>query len=285
MRKTSARLVALGILTGTGSAVALEAAPAATARPQPPAEKTPSLEEAGAPGPADTSGSDTTPKNPSSPSPTEGPQAPATPPAPQGPSASPEAAPPPPPAGDREEQDPTVVPARDTVGGHLAVGAVVGLFVPFGSVDSSIAQREIIGSGLLLGGDITYGVSRTVMAGVYGEVAMPSGTGPWSGQNALAIAAGPMVRYHLVQGTRFDPWLSYGIGFRRLSNGNVSYTGIDWAHLELGGDWYAASNVGFGPLLELSMGTFLDSNRTLGSKAVNAEFVLGARLVFDGPGK
>jgi hypothetical protein len=285
MRKTAARLVALGILTGTGSAFALEAAPAATARPPLATEKPPRAEEAGGPAPADVSGGDTTPGNPPSPASTEGPQAPAAPQPPQGPPTSPEVAPPTTPNRDGEEPEPKVVPARDTVGGHLAVGAAVGLFVPFGSVDSSIAQSKIIGSGLLLGGDITYGVSRTVMVGLYGEVAMPSGSGPWSGQNASSIAAGPLLRYHLVQGTRFDPWLSYGIGFRRLSSGNASYTGIDWARLALGGDWYAASNLGFGPLLELSMGTFVDSSGSLGSKAVNAEFVLGARLVFDGPGK
>ena len=56
--------------------------------------------------------------------------------------------------------------------------------------------------------------------------------------------------------------------------------------LQIGGDWYAASNLGFGPLLELSLGTFLGSTgASLETKAVNAQFVLGGRIVFDSPGK
>jgi hypothetical protein len=185
-----------------------------------------------------------------------------------------------------EPKTPLAPPARDTVGKHIAVGAVAGLIVPLGSVASGTAQSDTLSSGLVLAGDITYGVSRTVMLGAYGEVGMPSGRGAWAGQTASSIAAGPMLRYHLVQGVRFDPWLSAGIGFRRTSSGNDSVTGIDWTRLQIGGDWYATSQLGFGPVLELALGTFLDSTASnLGAKSVNAHFILGGRIVFDGPGK
>jgi hypothetical protein len=289
MRKTSAHLAALWILTGANSAVALETAP--TGRPAGSAEDKPGapspsapvpVEEAAgsyaSPGSAEPASSPSAPRRPSEPA------APRGPPSPRGerPAAASDA--------DGEESEPVIVPARDTVGGHLAVGAIVGLAVPFGSVDSSVAQSDLVGAGLYLGGDITYGVSRTVMVGAYGEVAMPAGQScmcrpSWSDQNVSVIAAGPMLRYHLVQGTRFDPWLSYGFGFRRVSSGPDSFTGIDWARLQLGGDWYPASRLGLGPLLELSVGTFLDSSGALESKAVNAQFVLGLRVVFDSPGK
>ncbi|HEX7669638.1 MAG TPA: hypothetical protein VF395_08650 [Polyangiaceae bacterium] len=188
------------------------------------------------------------------------------------------------------ESEPSIPLARDTVGGHLAVGAIAGLAVPFGSADSSVKLSDLAGPGLYLGGDITYGVSRTVMVGAYGEVAMPAGeTCPcrpsWSAQSVSAIAAGPLLRYHLVQGPRFDPWMSYGFGFRRISSGKDSFTGVDWARLQLGGDWYPSSRLGLGPVLEMSLGTFFDSRGTLESKAVNAQFTLGLRVVFDSPGK
>lgn len=183
------------------------------------------------------------------------------------------------------EEEPPRRTARDTVGGHLAVGANAALFVPFGSFQAGSPQSDLLGSGPLFGGDITYGVSRTVMVGAYGEVAMPSGEGGWSGQSVTALAAGPLVRYHLAQGTRFDPWLSYGIGFRRLSEGSHSLTGLDWARLQVGGDWYAFSQLGFGPYAELALGTYLSSSDSLGDKAVNAHFALGVRVVYDGPGK
>jgi hypothetical protein len=206
---------------------------------------------------------------------------------PQASGEGPRAAPPHPDATDADDPKTAPVPlARDTVGGHIAVGAIAGVIVPLGSTASGTAQSDVLSPGLVLAGDITYGVSRTVMLGAYGDFGMPSGSGPWAGQNASSISVGPLLRYHLVQGVRFDPWLSAGIGFRRTSGGKDALTGIDWTRLQIGGDWYATSQLGFGPVLELALGTFLDSSASnLGAKSVNAHFVLGGRVVFDGPGK
>ena len=89
-----------------------------------------------------------------------------------------------------------------------------------------------------------------------------------------------------VQGVRFDPWVSAGLGFRETHGANESFTGIDWARLQVGGDWYATSQFGFGPLIELSLGTFVGSSGSnLETKAVDAHFVIGGRIVFDSPGK
>lgn len=203
-------------------------------------------------------------------------------------SAEPRTARPRPVAAPTEDDDvpPPLAPARDTVGGHIAVGAMAGLVLPFGNFRGDLPQTDRLGPGLALGGDITYGVSRTVMLGAYGEVAMPAPSGTWSGTSVSTVAAGGLVRYHLVQGVRFDPWVAAGIGFRRTSNGTASYTGVDWLRLQMGGDWYATSQLGFGPILELALGTFTGaSGDSLDTKAVNAHFVLGGRVVFDGPGK
>lgn len=173
---------------------------------------------------------------------------------------------------------------RDTVGGHISIGAGAGVAVPFGSLASGAAQSDFLGTGFLIGGDVTYGVSRSVMLGVYGEWTHLPGSGPWDGQSASEIAVGPLVRYHLAQGVRFDPWVSYGLGFRSLSLGSESLTGIDWARLQFGGDWYAASALGFGPFVGLSLGTYF-GDATSAGKAVNALFTVGLRVVFDAPGK
>lgn len=175
--------------------------------------------------------------------------------------------------------------AWDTVGGHLAIALDGGFSVPFGSFQSGAPQSDVLDPGYVLGADVTYGVSRTVMLGVQGSFARESGTGVWTGDTGSSLAVGPVIRYHLVQGTRFDPWLSYGIGFRSTSIGPHSFTGLDWAHLQVGGDWYATSAFGFGPFLDLALGTYLGSSDTLGTKAVNAHFSGGLRLVFDTPGK
>jgi hypothetical protein len=158
--------------------------------------------------------------------------------------------------------------------------------VPFGSIASGIPQTRTMGAGWSFGGDIAYGISRTVMLGAYVDVGLPDGQGPASRDSFTTIAAGPLVRYHLVQGISFDPWVAGGLGFRRTSGGGSSLTGVDWARLSLGGDWYPAPNLGFGPILELSLGTFFsESPGSLPTKALNAHFVAGLRVVFDGPGK
>jgi hypothetical protein len=176
--------------------------------------------------------------------------------------------------------------AHDTLGGHVSIGAAVALAVPFGSLQADHSLTDYTNPGVGFRLDAGFGVSRTVMIGVYGEFDSLSGEGVWSGKTAQSISAGPFVRYHLVQGVRFDPWIGFGAGFRRTSHGDESYTGIDFARVQLGGDFYGLSQFGFGPLVEFSMGTFLGaSGTTLGDKAVNATLTVGGRFTFDGPGK
>ena len=184
------------------------------------------------------------------------------------------------------EEDEAITPARDTVGGPMSIGVDAALLVPFGNVGNAVPQSRTMGPGLSLGGDLGYGISRTVMFGAYVDVGLPSTEAQSSGQSITTIAVGPMIRYHLVQGLAFDPWVSGGLGFRHTSVGSTSLTGVDWCRLAIGGDWYPASNFGFGPFVALSLGTFFsESPGTLGQKALNAHFLLGGRIVFDGPGK
>src|SRR5690606_33238202 len=76
---------------------------------------------------------------------------------------------------------------------------------------------------------------------------------------ASSFAGGPFLRYHLVQGTRFDPWASVAVALRHLSTDELGDTsGLDWLRLELGADWYALSQIGFGPYAGLTLGTFTD---------------------------
>jgi hypothetical protein len=96
---------------------------------------------------------------------------------------------------------------------------------------------------------------------------------------------GPLIRYHLVQGVRFDPWLSAGAGFRKTTLGSEAWTGVDIVRLALGGDFYAWPSLGFGPFVEMAIGTYVDATPKLTSHNVNANFTLGLRVVLDAPGK
>jgi len=179
-----------------------------------------------------------------------------------------------------------IAPARDTVGGHFVVGVDAALVVPFGNIRGGVPQSRTMGPGLSLGGDVAYGISRTVMLGAYIDVGLPSAEGTSSKNSIATIAAGPLIRYHLVQGLAFDPWMSAGFGFRRTSDGSTSFAGVDWVRLAIGGDWYPAANFGFGPFVDLSLGTFFaQSPGSIGAKGVDAHFVIGGRIVFDGPGR
>jgi hypothetical protein len=182
------------------------------------------------------------------------------------------------------DEAPEVRKARDTLGSHLVIAANAGLFVPGGAFDDTTYQSDKLTLGPAFGADIGYGISRTVVLGVYGQLGLP-GDQACSTCSGSAIAVGPLIRYHLAQGVRFDPWLSAGAGFRRTTLGSEGWAGVDIVRLALGGDFYAWPALGFGPFAEITVGTYFDATPKLTSHNVNANFTLGLRVVFDTPGK
>jgi hypothetical protein len=223
-------------------------------------------------------------------------------PAPKPPGSEPDHAPPDQAPGDDAAEDvdapPTPGPApADTLGGHLVVSAAAGLLVPFGELQNGLAQSHVIGPGLGIGLELGYGMSRTLLLGVWGQ-------GSWLGAgtrctdcSGAAVAVGPFVRYHLVQGVRFDPWVSAGFGYRATtitaSSQDFGYSGVDLLRLQLGGDWYAIRDLGLAPFLDFTAGTYLGRPETataLGlthsdGGAAYYSFGVGARVTFDTPGK
>jgi hypothetical protein len=182
------------------------------------------------------------------------------------------------------EPEETITPARDTLGGHFAVGVNAAMLVPFGNLVAGVPQSRSMGIGPSFGGDLAYGISRTVMLGAYVDVGLPDAQA--AGQSVTTISAGPMIRYHLVQGMAFDPWVSGGLGFRYTKDGNTSFTGVDWCRLALGGDWYPSANFGFGPFVAMSLGTFFGASPgAIKTEGLNAHFLLGGRIIFDTPGR
>lgn len=200
-------------------------------------------------------------------------------------------APPPPLPDDEDPPDPPLLPpALDTLAGHLALGLSGGWFIPFGGLESGAAQADSLGSGPGVGFDAGYGLSRTVILGVFGQAAFFGEGDRCKGCSTTSYAGGAFIRYHLVQGVRFDPWMSAGIGYRvtrvSTSASDIDYAGIEWLNLKLGGDWYAFDKLGFGPYTELSVGRYTSrSPGELASGANHWQFSTGARIVFDLPGK
>jgi hypothetical protein len=187
--------------------------------------------------------------------------------------------------GDGEEHPEPIPPATDRLGGHLVLRAGPLVAVPFGALDGRTDFSDTAGVGLGAVADLGIGISRVVVLGGWFEYTAFGNANDHCGCDARSIAAGPFARYHLVQGTRFDPWLSLGVGYRRVETRAPSstYSGFD-ARLELGGDWYALSQIAFGPYAGLSLGSFTDRPGTSSATAYGS-FTAGLRIAFDVKGR
>lgn len=230
--------------------------------------------------------------------PDDAPPEPTAPPAEAGADGGEPAAPPPlgPPPGavpPEEELDepelPMTPPAPDGLGGHFLFGLSAAYQKPVGKFGPHLRQSSQIGGGLSVAADAGFGVSRQVVIGAWGQwFRLPEGS-ECQECSATGFAGGPFVRFHLVQGLRFDPWMSFAVGYRdlKLDQGTqeLAFKGVDWARLQIGGDWYPAANFGFGPFLEVVSGGYFDRPESVGSLRTYWQWSAGMRLAFDVPGK
>lgn len=187
-------------------------------------------------------------------------------------------------------EPPLVAPAPDTLGGHIAISPSFGVAFPFANLEDGAAQSDVMSKGWAFGLDAAYGISRAVAVGAWGQHLRLGSSDACPECKTQSSAVGAFVRYHLVQGMRFDPWMGAGLGFRttKISSpgGDLTYSGMEWLRLQVGGDWYAFDKVGFGPFVELDMGRY--SSRSPGSIGTGANhwtFLTGARITLDLPGK
>jgi hypothetical protein len=219
---------------------------------------------------------------------------------------------PPPPPGvhvvdDTEPQPPLVPRAKDLLSGHVLLGASVGPAWSLGKLGSRVTTVRSLGTGLLLQGDLGFGLSRSMVLGVWGNFARYSdgdtcahALNPSPDCSAYSFSVGPFVRYHLSQGLRFDPWVLLGGGYRRVRfnrdgvdplifapyvTETQTYSGLNWLRLELGGDYYLWSGIGLGPFGALSLSSYTDRPDGAGDASVNTELSLGLRLLLDLPGR
>jgi hypothetical protein len=187
--------------------------------------------------------------------------------------------------------------APDLRGGHFFVIGKASLVGPSGSLDGDLAPSEVADAGPSFGGIVGIGLSRYAVLEAFGSYALLDGGCP--GCKARSFDAGLGFSYHLAQGLAIDPWISYGVAFRSFeyealgledlepSEYSGSYMGLDFARIAIGADFYPVPGFGFGPFVELDLGTFVDRpdrdpnpmEETPGS--VHAFFQLGVRVAFD----
>lgn len=182
-----------------------------------------------------------------------------------------------------------LTPALDTLAGHLTLAAGAGLTLPFGRLDSRLSQSRRVGPGLALQLSGTYGVSRMVALGIWGDMQRLSDGSGRDDSSGTGFGVGALAVYHLVQGVRFDPWLAAGLGYRTMTvtsdAPDAAYGGPELLHLAVGGDWYATSLFGLGPALELSAGTFTTRPEHASSAHAYWQARATLRFTLDLPGK
>lgn len=194
----------------------------------------------------------------------------------------------PPPPPEEDETSPLIPSAEDTLGGHLVLAVSPSVAVPGGSFDRS-QQASRLGVGWGGGADVGFGINRVVALGVYGQYFAHQGGSGSTRTTTSELAVGPFVRYHLVQGLRFDPWILVGAGYQSATvterGTKQKFTGLEWLRFAVGGDYYVFSGLAFGPTLELDLGSFLDHPAKGTPATVHFAFLAGLRLTFDTPGK
>ena len=204
---------------------------------------------------------------------------------------------------DREPEPPLIPNATDRLAGHFSLAAGAGVAFPFGKLQSGLATNDVLKPGWMFSLNAGIGVSRSLVLGVWGQYtlygseddcALAAIPGSVDSDGTLdtscdghGFAVGPFVRYHLVQGMRFDPWLLAGLGYRKTTvstnYGDEDFSGVEWLHLEFGGDWYPTSVLGFGPYLGFDWGIYGDHPG--GDSSSHFQFTTGLRINLDVPGK
>ena len=183
--------------------------------------------------------------------------------------------------------------APDVRSGHffLKIGAAYGL--PWSKAEAGLSQTDLAGFAPSFHASLALGVSRYVLLVASGQY-VALGDGPQCAScSAKSYAVGLAAQYHLVDGTPFDPWLSFGIGYRVLDGvsavgltGPTRYQGVDWARLRLGSDSWISRGFALGPFAELDLGTY--GSRTpgpMGDPAMHAFFAVGLAATVDFVGR
>lgn len=174
--------------------------------------------------------------------------------------------------------------APDERAGHILLHGRLGLSQPFGEVAAGQPRGRLLSGGLAFGAHAGIGLSRVTVLELSGSYAL-LGCSDCTGRS-LDLGLG--FAYHIAQGIAFDPWISYGVGYRRItfsSDGpaafNDVYHGLDVARIALGGDFYPVPSFGIGLFAALDGGTYL--SRPDGGSGITPYgfFQAGLRLSLD----
>ncbi|MCC6647299.1 MAG: hypothetical protein IT374_17220 [Polyangiaceae bacterium] len=186
---------------------------------------------------------------------------------------------------DEEEPPPKPRPtAPDTRAGRPTIALEAGYTRLFGTAEAGLYQSDAAGWGTLPGLQLAYPFTRHTAVELRAQAGSFSSTDACPACKTSALVVAPGLVYHLVDGAPFDPWFSFGVGYRKteIKNGfgTTTYSGFDFLRYTIGMDYYPARAIGFGPFFGLSFGKYTSSSRAdvdLGSG--RALTLVGLRVV------
>ena len=176
---------------------------------------------------------------------------------------------------------------RDELAGHVRLGAALA----YGTFSGNYLSRTPIGRNLggspILSVDLGFGLSRQLELVVATDFSMGLAGSSCSECESKSWSIGPMLRYHLVEGTRFDPWLALGVAYRHNSwnfGTSRSMDSLEFTKLAIGGDWFVTSLLTVGPVLSLGLDTATTEHANE-KPALFAVYFAGIRVMLDLPGR
>jgi len=198
---------------------------------------------------------------------------------------------------DPDEVDPRAGTPREAAPnerlGSIALHGGLGLVAPAGSVTTSVAAADFSSTGPSFSGALEVGISRYLGLEFSGTMGLLDSTTRCSTCSTDSLQLGLGLTYHLTQMLAVDPWIQYGLGYRRTSvsaqvlpTGALEhlavgdYHGLDVAQLALGVSFAPWQSLAIGPYVEADFGTYV--GRPTGARSGNvyafAEFGLRVTL-------
>jgi hypothetical protein len=154
--------------------------------------------------------------------------------------------------------------------GHILLTGRGGVISPFGDVTSGIDVTGALTGGGSIGGSLGVGISRFTSIEIGGDYASLGATSTCPGCSGRSYDFGAGFVYHVIQGIAVDPWIGFGMAYRSsplvygplgapllVAPGSASYKGFDFARMSMGASFYPTPFFGFGPFVELDLGSYL----------------------------
>jgi len=170
----------------------------------------------------------------------------------------------------------------------LSVGG--SYVLPLGESASGVLAGDLLSGGPGVSAALGIGLTRHTVFELQGSYGMLGGGEACEGCSGSTLGVGLGLVYHLAQGIAFDPWASFGVGFRMTTVeapdgasvvGAGSYRGIDFARIALGGEFFPVPSFGFGPYLEGVVGSYRLRPEPDSEPGVHGFFQVGMRVTFD----